>query len=161
LFDLCLLVVCSKRVVLLLLVAAPGHCASWPLAPTPGPQKSLGFDRAEVLRKFCANLIEPYLVTRPLNMRIDASLCGDIWRQSVANKLLSELEIFRTEEETAQQYFFAYLSVRSMAAENSDVLKMMNMNPLFWVTAHHAMLLSTFVALGRIFDLQSKHNIGT
>jgi AbiU2 len=90
-------------------------------------------------------------------MRIDASLCGDLWRQSVANKLLSELEIFRTEEETAQQYFFAYLSVRSMAAENSDVLKMMNINPLFWVTAHHAMLLSTFVALGRIFDLKSKH----
>ena len=79
----------------------------------------------------------------------------------MANKFLSELEIFRTEEETAQQYFFAYLSVRSMAAENSDVLKMMNQNPLFWITAHHAMLLSTFVALGRIFDPQSRHNIGT
>jgi hypothetical protein len=27
-----------------------------------------------------------------------------------------ELEVFRTEEEAAQQYFFAYLSVRSLAA---------------------------------------------
>jgi hypothetical protein len=72
-----------------------------------------------------------------------------------------ELEIFRTEEETAQQYFFAYLSVRNLAAENSDVLRMMNTNPLFWITAHHAMLLSTFVALGRIFDQDSKHNINT
>jgi hypothetical protein len=37
----------------------------------------------------------------------------------------------------------------------------MNLNPLFWVTAHHAMILSTFVALGRIFDHNSKHNIDT
>jgi AbiU2 len=70
-----------------------------------------------------------------------------------------ELEIFRTEEETAQQYFFSYLSVRSLAATNGDVLKMINTTPLFWITAHHAMLLSTFVALGRIFDQNSRHNI--
>jgi hypothetical protein len=70
-----------------------------------------------------------------------------------------ELEIFRTEEEVAQQYFFAYLSVRGLAAANSDVLKMMNTTPLFWATTHHAMLLSAFGALGRIFDKKSKHNI--
>jgi hypothetical protein len=47
-----------------------------------------------------------------------------------------------------------------MAAENSDVLDMMNRNPLFWITAHHAMLLSTFVALGRMFDqTKSPYNI--
>jgi HEPN superfamily AbiU2-like protein len=70
-----------------------------------------------------------------------------------------ELEIFRTEEEVAQQYFFAYLSVRSMAAADREVLQIMNVNPLFWITAHHAMLLSAFVALGRIFDQKSRHNI--
>jgi len=70
-----------------------------------------------------------------------------------------ELEIFRTEEETAQQYFFSYLSIRNLAAKNHDVLKMMNTAPLFWITAHHAMLLSAFVALGRIFDKNSRHNI--
>src|SRR5215469_8922436 len=72
-----------------------------------------------------------------------------------------ELEIFRTEEEVAQQYFFSYLSVRSLAVANPAVLKMMNENPLFWITTHHAMLLSAFIALGRIFDQQSKHNIDT
>jgi hypothetical protein len=70
-----------------------------------------------------------------------------------------ELEIFRTEEETAQQYFFSYLSIRDLAGKNTDVLNMMNSTPLFWITTHHAMLLSTFVALGRIFDQNSKHNI--
>src|SRR5262249_3369074 len=40
-------------------------------------------------------------------------------------------------------------------------LQMINMNPLFWKTASHAMLLSTFVALGRIFDQSSPDNIDT
>jgi len=70
-----------------------------------------------------------------------------------------ELEIFRTEEETAQQYFFSYLSIRDLVGKNNDVLKMMNITPLFWISVHHATLLSTFVALGRIFDQNSRHNI--
>jgi hypothetical protein len=36
----------------------------------------------------------------------------------------------------------------------------MNAAPLFWITTDHAMLLSAIVALGRIFDQDSKHNIG-
>jgi hypothetical protein len=70
-----------------------------------------------------------------------------------------ELEIFRTAEETAQQYFFSYLSVRSLAAKDAGVLGVMNATPLFWITAHHAMLLAAFVALGRVFDQDSKHNL--
>lgn len=70
-----------------------------------------------------------------------------------------ELEIFRKEEETAQQHFFAYLSVRELAASDVDVLKAMNTTPLFWLTTHHAMLVSAFIALGRIFDQNSAHNI--
>lgn len=76
-------------------------------------------------------------------------------------KFEAELEIFRTEEETAQQYFFSYLSIRSLAAADTDVLKMMNAAPLFWKTVHHATVLSAFVALGRIFDPNSRHNINT
>ena len=77
----------------------------------------------------------------------------------VQTQFETELEIFRTEEETAQQYFFSYLSVRSLAAKNTAVLAAMNTTPLFWITTHHAMLLSAIVALGRIFDQRSKHNI--
>jgi len=77
----------------------------------------------------------------------------------VQTQFETELEIFRTEEETAQQYFFCYLSVRSLAAKNSAVLAATNTTPLFWITTHHAMLLSAIVALGRIFDQKSKHNI--
>jgi AbiU2 len=74
---------------------------------------------------------------------------------------VDELELFRTEEEVAQQYFFCYLSVRTMAAAKPEVLKTINDTPLFWITTHHAMLLSAFVALGRIFDQDKRsiHNI--
>lgn len=72
-----------------------------------------------------------------------------------------ELEVFRTEEEAAQQYFFAYLSVKNLAASDDDVLANINNTPLFWRTTHHAMVLAAFVALGRIFDQDKKsdHNI--
>ena len=69
-----------------------------------------------------------------------------------------ELGIFRTEDETAQQPFFAYLSARELAASNHDVLEAMN-TPLFWLTTYHAMLLAAFVGLGRVFDQQPGHNI--
>ena len=35
----------------------------------------------------------------------------------------------------------------------------MNTTPLFWLTTQYALLLSALVALGRIFDQKSAHNI--
>jgi AbiU2 len=70
-----------------------------------------------------------------------------------------ELEIFRREEEEAQQHFFCWLAVRDLAARNANVLGVMNATPLFWLTTHHAMLLAAFVTLGRVFDQKSEHNL--
>ncbi len=70
-----------------------------------------------------------------------------------------ELEVFGAEEEAAQQAFFAYLSVRNLAASDQDVLTNMQSNALFWRTTHHSLLMSAFVTLGRIFDQNSDHNI--
>jgi hypothetical protein len=62
---------------------------------------------------------------------------------------VDQLELFRTEGEVAQQYFFCYLWVRILAAAEPEVLKTINATPLFWITTHRAMPLSAFVALGR------------
>lgn len=75
------------------------------------------------------------------------------------NEFENELVIFHVEHETAQQYFFSYVSLQAIAASNSDVLSSMNATPLFWLTAQSAMLLSTFITLGRIFDQNSDHNL--
>ena len=63
-----------------------------------------------------------------------------------------EIEIFRKEEEAAQQTFFAYLGIRDLLAKRLDVLAAVNRNSMFWLTTNHALFVSTFIWLGRIFD---------
>jgi HEPN superfamily AbiU2-like protein len=72
-----------------------------------------------------------------------------------------ELEMFRTEEEAAQQYFFGYLSLQLIPGKNPSVLAKMNDTSTFWITTRYALLMSAFVVLGRIFDQDPKslHNI--
>lgn len=70
-----------------------------------------------------------------------------------------ELEVFRKEEEVAQQYFFAWLQIRTEIAADEQLLERINDTPLFWITTHHALLLAAFVALGRVFDQDSRHNV--
>jgi hypothetical protein len=70
-----------------------------------------------------------------------------------------ELEIFRTDEEAAQQAFFCWLSVRYAMLNDKEVHRAVNEGPLFWRTTHHAMLLSAFITLGRTFDQDSHHNL--
>jgi hypothetical protein len=71
-----------------------------------------------------------------------------------------ELEVYRREEEEAQQTFFAYIGVRDLIAQRPDVHALVNRNSMFWITTHHALLVSSFMAIGRIFDPASKHNVG-
>jgi len=70
-----------------------------------------------------------------------------------------ELEIFRTDEEAAQQAFFCWLSFRHAMVRDKKVHRAVNVTPLFWRTTHHAMLLSAFITLGRTFDQDSHHNL--
>ena len=71
-----------------------------------------------------------------------------------------ELEVYRREEEEAQQSFFAYIGVRDLIAQRADVHRLVNRNSMFWITTHHALMVSFFMAVGRIFDPASKHNVG-
>ncbi|WP_247542882.1 MULTISPECIES: hypothetical protein [unclassified Bradyrhizobium] len=71
----------------------------------------------------------------------------------------AEIEIFRKDEESAQQTFFAYLGVLDLIARRPEVHAAVNRNAMFWRTAHHAMLVSSLIGLGRIFDQDSAHNL--
>jgi hypothetical protein len=78
-----------------------------------------------------------------------------------AAPFLEELEIFGNEQDSAQRYFFGYLSMHRIPAANPDVMRRMNDDSMFWITTRDALLTSTFVVLGRIFDPDQKsvHNI--
>lgn len=75
------------------------------------------------------------------------------------NDFTDELEVFRKEQNTAQQMFFAWLAMRATTAEDREVLRCVNNTPLFWINVQHALLVTAFVNLHRIFDQESKHNI--
>ncbi len=70
-----------------------------------------------------------------------------------------ELEIFRTEAEAAIQFFYADRAVHAVAAKHPPVYRLLNQAPLFWNTALGALQTASFIALGRVFDQRSPHNV--
>jgi len=70
-----------------------------------------------------------------------------------------ELEVFRTEAEAAMQFFYAYLTVNAVAVGHQPVYRLLNTAPLFWNTIRGARQTAAFMALGRVFDQNSPHNL--
>jgi len=71
-----------------------------------------------------------------------------------------ELEIFRTETEAGTQFLSAYLAVHAVAAKHKAIHRLLNEAPLFWNTCLAGLQTASFMALGRIFDNDSNHNLG-
>ena len=70
-----------------------------------------------------------------------------------------ELEVFRNEVEAGTQFFFTYLAVHAVAHEKKRVHALLNTAPLFWNTCMGALQTAAFIALGRVFDQTSPHNV--
>jgi hypothetical protein len=70
-----------------------------------------------------------------------------------------ELEVFRTEAESGIQFFYAYLAVHAVAEHHQSVYQLLNKAPLFWNTSLGALQTAAFIALGRVFDQKSTHNL--
>ena len=70
-----------------------------------------------------------------------------------------ELEVFRTEAEAATQFFYVYLTVHAVAGEHDHIFRMLSTAPLFWNTSLGALQTAAFIALGRVFDQNSTHNV--
>lgn len=64
----------------------------------------------------------------------------------------TQLELFRTEGQSAIQFFYAWDATRTVATKDKAVARLLNKAPLFWNTTLGALQSSTFVALGRVFD---------
>lgn len=83
----------------------------------------------------------------------------DVSLASRMRQFEDELDIFRTETQAATQFFYAYLAVHAVAADHKPVYRLLNTAPLFWNTNFGALQTATFIALGRVFDQKSKHNL--
>lgn len=69
------------------------------------------------------------------------------------------MEVFRTEIESAIQFYYCYLAFNEEIAKSKEKLEFINKTPLFWKTNIGALQISFFITLGRVFDRTSKHNI--
>ncbi len=74
-------------------------------------------------------------------------------------RFLDELEVFRTGTEGASQYLYAYLTINRRARDRVRVRRHVRENSTFWVTAQSALQTSCLIALGRVFDQNSQHNL--
>jgi hypothetical protein len=70
-----------------------------------------------------------------------------------------ELEIFRREANQAAQFLYAWLTLNALAGEHCKVLDRLNDAPLFWNTTIFSLQKSAIVALGRIFQKNTPHNV--
>ena len=70
----------------------------------------------------------------------------------------AQLELFRTEAESAIQFFYAWDAVHAVAAKDKAVFRLLNQAPLFWNTNLGALQASTLAALGRVFDPDPKNH---
>lgn len=73
----------------------------------------------------------------------------------------AELETFRKEVETVSQLLYAHFTVHNVASAKPKVLAALNQHSYFWATTLYALQCSGFVALGRVFDQHSPHNVDT
>lgn len=78
---------------------------------------------------------------------------------------LQELNIFRSEIESAIRYIYTEGAIHEMARKNKKVIAALNKNPSFWNSILGALTVSMFIAFGRIFDTSNetgqKHSIHT
>jgi hypothetical protein len=77
---------------------------------------------------------------------------------SPSTEFESQLELFRTEAESAIQFFFAWDATHAVAAKSKSVVRLLNEAPLFWNTALGALQTATFVVLGRVFDPDQRNH---
>lgn len=70
----------------------------------------------------------------------------------------NELELFRKEANAAAQFLYSSLALNALASEHRRVLDRLNDAPLFWNTTIFALQKSAILALGRVFETDTKHN---
>lgn len=80
---------------------------------------------------------------------------------TLSEEFETQLELFRTEGQSALQFFYVWDATHAVAASDKSVVRLLNQAPLFWNTALGALQTSTLVSLGRLFDPQTTnhHNI--
>jgi hypothetical protein len=75
--------------------------------------------------------------------------------------VLEALQTFKRQADDCATCLYAYLTVHAVAGRSRPIRDHINSNALFWNTALHALQAALVLALGRVFETNTPHNVGT
>jgi hypothetical protein len=73
--------------------------------------------------------------------------------------VLEELDVFRRDVNDCTTCLYAYLTIHAVGGQTPRVRRQLNEHALFWNTTLRALQTTMLIALERVFDNKSKHNI--
>lgn len=74
-------------------------------------------------------------------------------------EFLERLETFRQEADQCAQFLYTYLSIHTLAGDDSEIRHGLDRDALFWNTVLGALQTAIFIALDRVFDAKGKHGV--
>jgi hypothetical protein len=75
--------------------------------------------------------------------------------------VINALGIFKRQADDCVTCLYAYLTIHAVAGRSKPIRDHVNTNALFWNTALRALQSDLFLALGRVFEKKSRHNVNT
>ena len=75
--------------------------------------------------------------------------------------VVEALETLRRQANDCVSCLYAYLTIHAVAGRSRRIRIRINENALFWNTTLHALQTSLILALGRAFETDTPHNVGT
>ncbi len=71
------------------------------------------------------------------------------------------MNTFKRQADECVTCLYAYLTIHAVAAKSRTIRDQINRNGYFWMTTLHALQTSLILALGRVFEANTPHNVTT
>ena len=78
--------------------------------------------------------------------------------QEIEKQFSTELNFYKNEVLLVLKSLYIELAIHGIASTDAETLKSLNLTPTFWNTILNSLQHSTFITLGRIFDVESSHH---
>lgn len=77
----------------------------------------------------------------------------------IESQFENELDLFRQEVQTCIVLFNSFLTITMSMKRDKGIFKAINKTPIFWISNLYGLHCACFISMGRIFDVNSEHNI--
>src|SRR6266481_8041363 len=75
--------------------------------------------------------------------------------------VLDALKVFKSQADECISCLYTYLTIHAVASKSPVIRDHVNHNAVFWRTTLRALQSNLLLALGRVFESDTPHNVGT